>query len=418
MAIRVDLREQADRDWAKEVNLSERVADLGEDIVEKKPAEKELVSTMAKILNTQATAGTGVQATKFLNRIGNTPMVEIPSPNPDVKIYAKCEFQNPTGSIKDRIAEHIMNIAEEKGKLTRGSGQLVVAASSGNTGSAIAMACATRGYKCKIFTNTKCSTEKINSVKAYGGEVVVGPSGKAADDPEHYQNLAIAEVAKTPGAYDVDQYDAPANPDAYYRTLGPEIWEQTRGTVTHFVAAGSTGGTISGTGRFLKEASEGAVQVVLADPHGSCFSDYYLKGEHKGATSFLVEGVGKDSIPGAMDFGCVDWAIQISDAESIRTCHELAQNEGMWVGSSAGLNVAACQQMAKRMTKPGVIVTVLPDHGLKYLSKFYNADWLEAQGVDLTPEGNEKCKRFKEVAIHSAEEKCPTLPKHPVPLEV
>lgn len=416
MAIRVDLREQADRDYVNEVNLAERVSDLVEEIVEKKPAEKELVPTMAKILNTQA-AGPGVEATRFINKIGNTPMVEVPSPNPDVKIYAKCEFMNPTASIKDRIAEHILNVAEEKGKLTRGSGQMVVAASSGNTAAAIAMACATRGYKCKIYTNTKCSSEKINAVKAYGGECVVGPSGKAADDPEHYQNLAIAEVARTPGAFDVDQYDAPANPDAYYRTLGPEIWEQTRGTVTHFVAAGSTGGTISGTGRYLKEVSEGAVTVVLADPHGSCFSDYYLKGKHEGATSFLVEGVGKDSIPGAMDFGCVDWAIQISDAESIRVCHELAQKEGMWVGSSSGLNVAAAQQIAKRMDKPGVIVTVLCDHGLKYLSKFYNAEWLEKQGVDLTPEGYEKCKRYKPVLIHPAETKCDTLPKKPVKLE-
>eukprot|EP00756_Hemistasia_phaeocysticola_P018809 Hpha_TRINITY_DN15619_c4_g5::TRINITY_DN15619_c4_g5_i2::g.99392::m.99392/K01697/CBS; cystathionine beta-synthase len=411
MAIRVEFREQADRDYVKEVNLAEHVQGLVEEVVERKPTEKEVVPTMAKILNTSATSG--VQASKFISRIGNTPLVEVPSPNPEVKIYAKCEFMNPTGSIKDRIAEHILNTAESKGLLTRGSGQTVVAASSGNTGAAIAMACATRGYKCKIYTNTKCSTEKINAVKAYGGECIVGPSGKAADDPEHYQNLAIAEAATT-GAYDVDQYDAPANPEAYYRSLGPEIWEQTRQTVTHFVAAGSTGGTISGVGRYLKEVSEGAVEVVLADPHGSCFSDYYLKGKHDGATSFLVEGVGKDSIPGAMDFGCVDWAIQISDAEAIRVCHELAQKEGMWVGSSAGLNVAAAQHMAAKMDKPGVIVTVLPDHGLKYLTKFYNFEWLEKQGVDLTPEGNEKCKRYKPVLFHGPETKCPDLPKTPV----
>eukprot|EP01062_Namystynia_karyoxenos_P030950 TRINITY_DN2300_c0_g1_i7.p1 TRINITY_DN2300_c0_g1~~TRINITY_DN2300_c0_g1_i7.p1 ORF type:complete len:448 (+),score=199.26 TRINITY_DN2300_c0_g1_i7:98-1345(+) len=410
MAIRIDIREPEDVKYAEEVGLSERVNDLVEEVLDRKPAEKELPKAMAAIA-AKGAAPAGVQSQKFISRVGNTPLIEVPSPNPQVKIYVKAEFLNPTGSIKDRIAEHILNSAEAEGKLTRGSGQTVVAASSGNTGAAIAMACAVRGYKCKIYTNTKCSEEKVNSVRAYGGECVVGRSGVPADSPEHYQNLAVAEAAAT-GAYDVDQYDNPANPGAYYRSLAPEIWEQTGGTVTHFVAAGSTGGTITGIGKFLKERNN-EIEIILADPHGSCFTDYFRDGKHDGAASFLVEGVGKDSIPGAMDFGVVDWAIQISDAQAIKVCHEMAQGEGMWVGGSSGLNIAAAQEIAKKMEQPGVIVTICPDHGLKYLSKYYNSEWLEKQGVDLTPEGMEACKRYKEPALYGPEHKHGSLPRAP-----
>ena len=343
---------------------------------------------------------------QFLSRVGNTPLVEVPSPNPLVKIYAKCEFTNPTGSIKDRIAEHILNTAEKSGDVKPGT--TIIAASSGNTGSAIAMACSSRGYKCKIFTNSKCSEEKINAVKAYGGEIVVGPTGIAADHPDHYQNLALA-AAKEPGSYDVDQYDNLRNPEAYYRSLGPEIYNQTNGEVTHFVAAGSTGGTISGVGRYLKEMKP-ECQIVLADPHGSCFTDYYKDGDHNGATSFLVEGVGKDSIPGAMDFGLVDWAIRISDAQAIKVCHEMSQKEGMLVGGSSGLNIAAAQEIAMTLTEPATIVTICPDTGLKYLSKYYNAEWLENQGVFLD-ERYLTCKRYKTPEILGAELKHASLRK-------
>jgi cysteine synthase len=416
MSIRIDFQHEEDAQYVAEVGLAEKVGDLVDEIVERKPAEKDLVPTMAAILSDSTARHADpqpakVQAGKFIQRIGNTPLVEVPSPNPQVKIYAKCEQMNPTGSIKDRIADHILNTAEADGKLTRGSGQLVVAASSGNTASAIAMQCAVRGYKCKIFTNTKCSKEKVDSVKAYGGDIIVGPSGKPADSPEHYQNLAVAAAAASPGAYDVDQYDNPANPEAYYNSLGPEIWEQTAGTVTHFVAAGSTGGTISGVGRYLKEKTDGACEVVLADPHGSCFSDYYLRGEHDGASSFLIEGVGKDSIPGAMNFAYVDWALQISDAQALKVCHEMAQGEGMWIGGSSGLNIAAAQEMAKKMDKPGVIVTIIPDHGLKYLSKYYNSEWLSQQGVELSPDGIPACtgKRYKDALFHGPETKHESL---------
>ena len=357
---------------------------------------------MGAILGSQADT-----KTRFSTRVGDTPLVEVPSPNPLVKIFAKAEFMNPTGSIKDRIALHILNTAEKEGKVKEGT--TIVAASSGNTGSAIAMACSVRGLKCKIFTNTKCSEEKVNAVRAYGGEIVVGKSGMAADHPEHYQNLAIAAAAE-PNSFDVDQYDNLANPEAYYLSIAPEIWNQTNGEVTHFVAAGSTGGTISGIGKYLKEKNPN-MEVILADPHGSCFSDYYKDGTHNGATSFLVEGVGKDSIPGAMNFDVVDYAIQISDAQAVKVCHELSQNEGMLVGGSSGLNVAAAQEIALTLTKPATIVTVLPDTGLKYLSKYYNAEWLESQGLHLDEARYESCKRYQKPEIHGPEKKHASLRK-------
>eukprot|EP01059_Diplonema_ambulator_P006829 TRINITY_DN1641_c3_g1_i1.p1 TRINITY_DN1641_c3_g1~~TRINITY_DN1641_c3_g1_i1.p1 ORF type:complete len:426 (+),score=128.02 TRINITY_DN1641_c3_g1_i1:74-1279(+) len=400
MSIRVDLVNSADAAYAEEVGLPEVVSNMVEEVLQKKPERTELAEVMGNILGAQPPA-----PGKFLKRVGNTPLVEVPSPNPLVKIYAKCEFMNPTGSIKDRIAEHILNTAEKDGKVKKGT--TVIAASSGNTGSAIAMACSTRGYKCKIFTNKKCSEEKINAVKAYGGEIVVGPTGVPADHPDHYQNLAIA-AAQEPNTFDVDQYDNAANPEAYYLSLGPEIWEQTRGEVTHFIAAGSTGGTITGTGRYLKERNS-KVQVILADPHGSCFSDYYVDGTHNGATSFLVEGVGKDSIPGAMDFKVVDYAIQISDSQAIKTCHNLSQEDGMLVGGSSGLNVAAAQEVAKTLTTPSVIVTICPDTGLKYLSKYYNFEWLESQGVFLDEDRFRDTKRWAEPLIHGPEKKHASL---------
>eukprot|EP01064_Diplonema_japonicum_P034688 TRINITY_DN7286_c0_g1_i1.p1 TRINITY_DN7286_c0_g1~~TRINITY_DN7286_c0_g1_i1.p1 ORF type:complete len:403 (+),score=105.24 TRINITY_DN7286_c0_g1_i1:64-1272(+) len=401
MSIRIDLANTSDAAYSEQVGLPEVVSGLVEEVVLKKPEKTELTEVMGSILGAEKPPVAG----KFLNRVGNTPLVEIPSPNPLVKIYAKCEFMNPTGSIKDRIAEHILNSAEKTGTVKKGT--TVVAASSGNTGSAIAMACSSRGYKCKIFTNSKCSEEKINAVRAYGGEIVVGPTGIPADHPDHYQNLALAAAAE-PNSYDVDQYDNAANPEAYYLSLGPEIWEQTKGEVTHFVAAGSTGGTISGVGRYLKEQQTG-VQVILADPHGSCFSDFYREGTHNGATSFLVEGVGKDSIPGAMDFKLVDYAIQISDSQAIKCCHTLAQEEGMLVGGSSGLNVAAAQEIAKTLTKPSTIVTICPDTGLKYLSKYYNADWLEKQGVFLDEERFTNTKRYQKPVVHGPEMKHASL---------
>ena len=319
---------------------------------------------------------------RFLNLIGWTPMVDLSalSPRPDVKIYAKAEFMNPGLSVKDRIVQHIFNKAQHQNLLQDGS--QVVAATSGNTGASVAMISAVRGYPATLVTNEKCSDEKVNTLRAFGADVVVTPGGLPADHPDHYGNKARTIAEEMPGkVYDVNQYDNPWNPEAHCLTLADEIWSQTEGSVTHFVAAGSTGGTISGVGKGLKERSNGGVRVVLADPVGSIFSHYYKTGELVENAPFLVEGVGKDSIPGAMDFSIVDETLQFSDSEAFSMCHKLAKCEGLMVGGSAGGNVFAAVEVAKRVRGPAVITTILCDHGIKYLSKIYNPQWLQKNGI-------------------------------------
>lgn len=314
---------------------------------------------------------------RFLQQIGNTPLVDLSylSSNPNVKIYGKCEFLNPTMSIKDRIAKHIIADAEEKGLLK--PGDTIVAATSGNTGASIAMFASLKGYKPIIITNQKTSQEKQDIMKAYGAELIVGPAGVPSDSPDHYMNMA-ARMAKENGWYDVDQYNNLKNPEAYYKTMGPEIWEQTKEKVTHFVAAGSTGGTITGTGKYLKEMSGDKVQVVLADPYGSIFYDFWKDGILTKPKSFLVEGVGKDSIPGAMDMTLVDDMVRVSDKEAFAMCRRLSKEQGMLIGGSAGLNLSAAVKLSEKIEN-GTIVTVLCDSGAKYLSKIFNDEWMASK---------------------------------------
>lgn len=311
---------------------------------------------------------------KFIQQIGNTPLVDLSylSANPNVKIYAKCEFLNPTMSIKDRIAQHIISEAEKSGQLK--PGDTLVAATSGNTGASIAMFASLKGYKPIIITNQKTSQEKQDIMKAYGAELIVGPAGVPADSPDHYMNIA-EKMAKDKGYYDVDQYNNLKNPEAYYKTLGPEIWKQTEEGITHFICAGSTGGTITGTGRYLKEVSDNEVKVVLADPYGSIFYDYWKDGVLNKPKSFFVEGVGKDSIPGAMDMSLVDDMVQVSCKESFGMCRRISKEQGMLIGGSSGLNLCGAVKLSEKIEK-GTIVTVLPDSGAKYLSKIFNDEWM------------------------------------------
>lgn len=327
------------------------------------------------------------QFQKLAECIGSTPLLdlsELLSPEAQargIKVVAKAEFMNPGYSIKDRIMQHIFNNAEATGKLRKG--MTVVAASSGNTGAATAMLCAMRGYQCIITTNKKCSQEKMDSIKAYGAQLVIGPEGVDADSPEHYMNIPATLLAKEPSKYfDVDQYDNQENPEAYYLTLGPEIWRQSAGTVTHFVAAGSTGGTVSGVGKFLKERSD-KVRVVMADPSGSIFKEAYETGKYGKAKKFLVEGVGKDTIPGALNFKVVDEMLEVTDEQAFRMCHRLAQTQGLFVGGSGGLNTHAAVTVAESLKTAGTVVTVLPDTGIKYLSKVYNSEYLKTHGIDV-----------------------------------
>lgn len=326
---------------------------------------------------------------KYSDLVANTPMIELTQMVPParrtegVRVFAKCEFFNPGFSIKDRIVQHILDQAEADGRLKKG--MTVVAASSGNTGASTAMMCAMRGYNCIITTSTKCSKEKMDAIRAYGARLLVSPPGVQEDHPFHYMRMAQTLVARNPGWFDINQYDTQDNPAGHYRTLGPEIWKQTNGCVTHFVAAGSTGGTVSGTGRYLKEQNPN-ITVALADPVGSIFTEYFKSRKISKPQKFLVEGVGKGSIPGAMHFDVIDKVLPVTDSQAFAMCAQLARTQGICAGGSSGLNVFAALQLAEQMEEPATIVTILCDLGVKYLSKVYNNDWLQANGMQAPPE--------------------------------
>ena len=315
-----------------------------------------------------------------------TPLINLSSitKNKNVNILGKCEFTNPSGSIKDRIAMNMLSKAEESGKLK--PGMVIVAASSGNTAPAVAMWASIRGYKAILITNTKCSKEKMDSITAYGGELMITKSGVSIDDPDHYQNIEHDLVAKNPEKYfGVNQYDNLDNQETYYKYYGPEIWGQVEGDIDYFVAAASTGGTVSGTGRFLKEKNPN-IKVVLPDPEGSIFTPYQKTGEIVKPGSFLVEGVGKDSIPLCFDKSVIDYSIVVKDEDSFSMCHYLAQKEGLLVGGSSGTNVYACKVIADGLPDDGkkyTIVTPLVDSGVKYLSKVYNTEFLSKNGITI-----------------------------------
>lgn len=328
--------------------------------------------------------------------IGNTPMLDLSklSKTPGVKIMAKAEYMNPSGSIKDRIAQHIIDCAERDGRLK--PGDTLVASTSGNTGAAVAMVAAIRGYGYIAITNAKCSREKRDSMAAYGGQLIVAKDGLAADHPEHYVNLEATLCERHGDYFPVNQYENPDNPDAYYRTLGPEIWRQTKGKVTHFIAGGSTGGTVSGTGRFLKEASKGRCKILMPDPVGSVMLGAY-HGDGKAVTSgalaaksYAVEGVGKDSVPGTMNFGVVDAMLSVTDKQCFDMCLRMSREEGLLTGGSSGLNMHAAVELSGRCKPGAVIVVVLPDSGIKYLSKIYSPDWRRSKGFEPEDEGGEQ----------------------------
>jgi len=333
-----------------------------------------------------------------IDLIGNTPLVDISclSANPDVRIFAKCEYTNPSGSIKDRMAKHIIERAEQKGDLAPGA--TICCASSGNSGAAFALVAAMRGYQCKIITNTKTSAEKVQVMRAYGGDVTVTRGGVPADHPEHYQNIELKLCEENSSFFSVNQYGNPDNPAAYYHSLGPEIWQQTQGRVTHFVAGASTGGTVSGTAQYLKD--QGDVKAVIVDPVGSVLWEYFARGvpaDELKASKYEVEGVGKDSIPDALDTSIVDAIIQATDKDAFDMCKRLSET-GVLAGGSSGLNVHGAVELSKRLDS-GCIVTVLPDSGLKYLSKVYNEEWLEEKG--LSGETDPMKERMDESAVGS-----------------
>ncbi|QBX54594.1 cystathionine beta-synthase [Nocardioides seonyuensis] len=320
-------------------------------------------------------------ANSLLDLIGNTPLVRLNQtldlPGDGPLVLAKVEYLNPGGSVKDRIATRMIEAAEASGALQPGG--TIVEPTSGNTGVGLAMVAQQKGYKCIFVCPDKVSEDKRNVLKAYGAEVVVCPTAVAPEHPDSYYNVSD-RLAAEPGAWKPDQYSNPHNPRSHYETTGPEIWEQTDGRITHFVAGVGTGGTISGIGRFLKEraAEQGRdVQVVGADPAGSVYS---------GGTGrpYLVEGVGEDFWPETYDRDIADRIIEVSDADSFAFTRRLAREEAMLVGGSSGMAAFAARQLAHELAEQGrndaVVVVLLPDSGRGYLTKVFNDEWLGQYG--------------------------------------
>ncbi len=315
-----------------------------------------------------------------LELIGWTPMVRLNSvigatPTP---VYAKCEFFGPGGSIKDRIGMAMIEAAEADGTLKPGG--TVVEATGGNTGLALAMAASLKGYRCICTMPDKMSGEKIKLLKAFGAEVVITPTAVAPDDPDHYLVRARSIAEAIPDAVMVNQFYNQANPKAHYETTGREIWEQSEGRVTHFVASAGTGGTVTGVGRYLKEKNP-SVQIVGVDPEGSILSTFFNTGEKVEGHPYKVEGIGNDKIPGTLDLDVVDEYMSFDDGVAFRMARRIAREEGLFVGGSAGLLVHAAVEVARRVNDPDAfVVTLACDWGERYLSKVYDDDWMLENG--------------------------------------
>nr|HLL66208.1 cystathionine beta-synthase [Micromonosporaceae bacterium] len=309
--------------------------------------------------------------------IGNTPLVRLRNVTAGITatVLAKVEYFNPGGSVKDRIAVRMVTEAEKAGLLRDGG--TIVEPTSGNTGVGLALIAQLRGYRCVFVCPDKVSEDKLHVMRAYGAEVVVCPTAVAPEDPRSYYSVSDRLAREIPGAWKPDQYSNAANPRSHYETTGPELWEQTGGRITHFVAGVGTGGTVTGAGRYLKEASGGTVRIIGADPEGSVYS---------GGTGrpYLVEGVGEDFWPTTYDRTICDEIVEVSDKESFTLTRRLAREEGLLVGGSCGMAVAAALAVARRCGPEDVVVVLLPDGGRGYLSKIFNDDWMARYGFLTT----------------------------------
>lgn len=322
-----------------------------------------------------------------LDTIGWTPLIRLNRVTRGLRtpVYGKAEFFNPGGSVKDRIGEPIIEAAEREGRLKPGG--TIVEGTSGNTGVGLAIAAALKGYRCIFTLPDKMSQEKVRLLKAFGAEVIVTPTAVPPDHPDNYVMMAKRIAEETPNAILANQFYNPANPQAHYETTGPELWEQTEGKITHFVAAAGTGGTITGVGRYLKEKNPN-IRIIAGDPTGSILAEYWKShGERKiEGAPYKVEGIGQDKVPGTLDMSIIDEYHTVSDRDAFAMARRLTREEGLFVGGSSGLIAKVALDLARRIDDPDAyVVTFLCDTGERYLSKLYNDEWMRENQM-LEPE--------------------------------
>ncbi len=318
-------------------------------------------------------------ADSVVQTVGNTPLVKLNkvARHTRATIWGKLEYLNPGGSVKDRVAFQIVEDAEKSGALRPGG--TIVEATSGNTGMGLALAAAIKGYQCIFVMPDKMSDEKIKSLRAFGARVVITPTDVEPEDPRSYYSVSRRLAEETPNAFYANQYHNQSNPKAHYLTTGPEIWTQTNGTIDAFVSAAGTGGTISGTGKYLKEQNPD-VKIIAADPVGSVYYDYFYTRKMPPAYSYKVEGFGEDFLPSTMHFDFVDEVIRVTDKECFDMTRRLVREEGLYTGGSSGGAVAAAIKYAERVDRPVNIVTILCDSASRYLSKIFDDDWMREHG--------------------------------------
>ncbi|MEY4329623.1 MAG: hypothetical protein RL609_371 [Bacteroidota bacterium] len=317
----------------------------------------------------------------IMETIGNTPLVKINRITAEIPalVLAKVETVNPGNSIKDRMALKMIEVAEREGKLKPGA--TIIEGTSGNTGMGLAIAAIMKGYKCIFTTTDKQSKEKVDALKAFGAEVIVCPTDVEPEDPRSYYSVSSRLEREVPNAWKPNQYDNPANALAHYESTGPEIWEQTEGKITHLIVGVGTGGTISGTGRYLKEKNPN-IQILGIDTYGSVFKKYKETGEFdkNEIYPYVTEGIGEDFLPENVDFNVIDHFEKVTDQDAAVMTRRIPKEEGIFVGNSAGSAMAGLMQMKDRFKEGDVVVVIFHDHGTRYLGKMFNDDWMKMKG--------------------------------------